>query len=147
MIAGWGEDTDVKALKAQLAQAPSSAEFIGPVYGEAKTDLLGSARFIALPSLSEGLPMVVLEAWASGVPALMSQHCHLPEGFAAAAAIDCGTSVDAVGGALRSALAIPEAQWLEMAGAASGLAATDFAPPTIAAQWGRRYARLMDSSR
>ena len=34
-----------------------------------------------LPSFSEGLPMAVLEAWAYGLPVLMTDHCNLPEGF------------------------------------------------------------------
>lgn len=61
--------------------------FLGPAFGEAKDQLLRQAHAFILPSFSEGLPMAVLEAWAYGLPVLMTDHCNLPEGFAARAAI------------------------------------------------------------
>jgi poly(glycerol-phosphate) alpha-glucosyltransferase len=36
--------------------------------------------------------MAVLEAWAYGIPVLMTDHCNLPDGFAAGAAIRIGTT-------------------------------------------------------
>ncbi len=61
--------------------------FAGPAFGEAKEALLRTADAFILPSLSEGLPMSVLEAWAYELPVLMTDECNLPEGFAAQAAI------------------------------------------------------------
>jgi len=65
--------------------------FLGPAFGETKDALLRSASAFILPSFSEGLPMAVLEAWSYRLPVLMTDHCNLPEGFAANAAIRIGT--------------------------------------------------------
>ncbi len=67
--------------------------FTGPAFGEAKDQLLRSASAFILPSLSEGLPMAVLEAMAYRLPVLLTDHCNLPEAFTANAAIRIGTDV------------------------------------------------------
>jgi poly(glycerol-phosphate) alpha-glucosyltransferase len=142
-IAGWGEPDHVAQLKAQLATAPASIEFVGPVFGTEKQRILADARFLILPTLSEGLPNAVLEAWAAGTPTLMSKECNLAEGFAARAAIDCGMAVPAIAGAIDLAARLSGEEWLVMARAASHLAAGPFAPSAIAAKWGDAYEALM----
>jgi poly(glycerol-phosphate) alpha-glucosyltransferase len=62
--------------------------FWGPAFGKEKEALLRSAEGFVLPSLSEGLPMSVLEAWAYGLPVVMTPECNLPEGFASQAALE-----------------------------------------------------------
>jgi poly(glycerol-phosphate) alpha-glucosyltransferase len=54
---------------------------------------LRQADAFILPSFSEGLPMSVLEAMAYRLPVLMTDHCNLPEGFAAEAAVRIGTGL------------------------------------------------------
>lgn len=142
-IAGWGAPEDVAALEADLAQAPPSIVFVGPAYGEAKAALLARSRFFVLPSLSEGLPMAVLEAWASATPAIMTCQCNLPEGFAAGAAIECGFDADAIAQSISTALALPEAQWLRMAGEARALAAGPFSAQAVASRWAGAYRAVM----
>ena len=61
--------------------------FLGPQFGEDKVACYRNCDAFILPSFSEGLPMVILEAWAHGKPVLMTPECNLPEGFAANAAI------------------------------------------------------------
>jgi len=138
-IAGWGQDDHVAQLRSQLIGAPASVQFAGPVFGEEKAALMRDARFFVLPSHSEGLPMVVLEAWSAGTPALMTRECNLPEGFAAGAAIDCGFTPDAIGAALARALSIPETGWQAMSAAALRLAGGAFCADTVALKWAENY--------
>jgi poly(glycerol-phosphate) alpha-glucosyltransferase len=89
VIAGW-DDGGHEATLRDLVKARglvSQVTFAGPVYGEAKKDLLRRAGAFVLTSFSEGLPMAVLEAWSYGVPVLMTDECHLSEGFADGAAV------------------------------------------------------------
>lgn len=139
VLAGWGDPQDVADLEAAVAASSREVSFVGPVYGAAKAALLDQARFIALPSLSEGLPMAILESWSAGGPTLISRHCHLDEGFAAGAAIDCGESPAAIARALEQALGLGDHAWLAMTRAAQGLAAGTFGAEKIAARWAQAY--------
>ncbi|KQM14717.1 hypothetical protein ASE49_11115 [Novosphingobium sp. Leaf2] len=142
VIAGWGEDAHVAHLQQSLSGAPSSITFAGPLYGDAKARAYADARFFVLPSHSEGLPMVVLEAWAAGTPALMTSECNLPEGFAAGAAINCGFDPAVIGAALDTALAMPDPQWRTMSDAALSLMQGRFSGETVARQWAGAYLGL-----
>lgn len=143
-IAGWGDEEHVAGLRIAIAAAGGDdIEFLGPVYGADKAALLGSARFLALPSHSEGLPMAILEAWAAGTPTLMSRHCHLPEGYAAGAAIDCGTEAETIAASLRAAAKLPEGEWQAMSGAAARLAREAFSPDAVARSWIEAYSGLL----
>ncbi len=142
-IAGWGDPADVAAFEAELSDAPASIRFIGPCFGAAKAEELSRARFLILPSLSEGLPMTILEAWAAGAPTLMTTECNLPEGFSANAALDCGMSKESIRTALAQALAMAPSDWLAMAQSAQNLAASGFSAARIAERWADTYARLI----
>jgi glycosyltransferase involved in cell wall biosynthesis len=138
-IAGWGLEDDIAELKRALNCADDTVEFLGPVYGEAKDQLISSARFMVLPSHSEGLPMAALEAWAAATPMIMTSECNLPQGFSSGAAIECGYDSAAIAVAVSRALALPEAQWHLMAQAAHELASGPFSAQAIAAQWASAY--------
>lgn len=113
-IAGWdesGHEPQLKRLCAELglswaeerrreneegrAQREGSVVFLGPQFGEAKAECYRWCEGFILPSLSEGLPMAVLEAWSYGKPVLMTPQCNLPQGFTAGAALEIPT--DAAG--------------------------------------------------
>jgi poly(glycerol-phosphate) alpha-glucosyltransferase len=88
-IAGWddgGHLPGLLKLRDELGLT-TCVEFSGPAFGPGKDRLYREAGAVILPSHSEGLPMTVLEAWAYGLPVLMTDHCHLPEGFSRQAAI------------------------------------------------------------
>lgn len=110
VIAGWddgGHGGELERLCAELGlrhgfRKPGAGTFLsypgeidvvfwGPSYDEEKQALLESADAFILPSRSEGLPMAVLEAWASRLPVLMSGACNLPSGFERGAAFRIGT--------------------------------------------------------
>jgi poly(glycerol-phosphate) alpha-glucosyltransferase len=64
-----------------------SVIFVGPQFGPRKTSSFLDSNAFILPSYSEGLPMVVLDAWAHARPVVMTPNCNLPEGFTHGAAI------------------------------------------------------------
>lgn len=145
-IAGWGEADDVADFQRMLAAAGDlSIVFHGPTFGDVKQGLLQTARFLILPSFSEGLPMVVLEAWAAATPSLMSEACNLPEGFAANAALACGTAPHEIADCLEAGLALGDSAWLEMAHAAQGLMASQFSATSVAHRWENAYSSLIAS--
>lgn len=147
ILAGWGDPEDIAALERAVAAAAGEVAFEGPVFGERKAELLASARFVILPSLSEGLPLAILESWAAGVPTIMTAECNLPEGFAAGAALECGYDAEAIAAALERALAMPRDDWRTMAAAARALAAGRFSASEIGAQWSGVYRRAIDTAR
>ena len=88
-IAGWdqgGHENELKALALDLGIS-NDILFIGSHYGESKAAAYHHASGFVLPSFSEGLPMVVLEAWAHSLPVVMTSFCNLPEGFQCGAAL------------------------------------------------------------
>lgn len=123
-IAGWeegGHEAELKRLCNELGLAwndardqkakdgghtAASVSFLGPQFGEAKAACYRECDAFVLPSFSEGLPMVVLEAWAYGKPVLMTPECNLPEGFAAGAAIRIETNVESIAAGLRKLFAL-----------------------------------------
>ena len=128
-IAGWdqgGHEAELKRLCGELglawADVPAASfltencklntensqiAFLGPAFGQEKDLLLRSASAFILPSFSEGLPMSVLEAWSYRLPVLMTEHCNLPEGFAANAAIRIGTDTESIAEGMRHLLRPP----------------------------------------
>src|SRR4249919_3943134 len=89
-IAGWdqgGYESELKGIA-----AGNSVVFLGPQFGGDKRECYGTCDAFILPSLSEGLPMAVLEAWSYAKPVLMTAECNLPEGFKADASLRIGTT-------------------------------------------------------
>jgi glycosyltransferase involved in cell wall biosynthesis len=80
VLAGNDEQGLLPGLTARIASANAAARVMTPglVTGELKLDLLARADLFALPSIGEGLSMAVLEAMASGTPAILSRECNLP---------------------------------------------------------------------
>jgi glycosyltransferase involved in cell wall biosynthesis len=87
-VAGWDDGGHERALRARVDALGlgASVAFVGSVSGAGKDELFRKASAFILPSLSEGLPMSVLEAWSYGLPVLMTDECHLTSGFAEGAA-------------------------------------------------------------
>ena len=146
-IAGFGDAEHVAELEAAIAAAGEpSIRFLGPVFGAEKDRLLLSARYVALPSFSEGLPMAILEAWAAGAGTIMSSECNLPIGYERGAAIASGHDVETIAAALRTAFEEDDAAWSRRSAAAMALAAERFSPDAITQEWTSTYAALAAKS-
>lgn len=94
IIAGWDQDGYRATLEDQVSRWSlcDYFQFMGPVFGKEKEELLSASSGFILPSFSEGQPMAVLEAWAHGLPVLMTEHCNLAEGFENSAAMQITTN-------------------------------------------------------
>jgi len=117
----------------------TSVLFHGSAFGEKKDDLLRSADAFILSSFSEGLPMSVLEAWAYGVPVLMTQECNLPEGFAADAALKIGTDVESIDKGMDELFSMSEADLSTMGAKGRKLVEERFTWKKVAAQMAGVY--------
>jgi len=88
VLAGWGDPSYEAELHDFVSDNGLQADvkFVGPVFGNAKDELLRKADAFILASYSEGLPMAMLEAWAYGLPVFATSACNLPIGFEVGAA-------------------------------------------------------------
>jgi glycosyltransferase involved in cell wall biosynthesis len=91
VIIGWDQAGYERLVRNVVErEGLHDVHLIGPRFGREKDAALTHAAALVLPSLSEGLPMTVLEAWAHGIPVLMTPACNLREGFDAGAAAEIG---------------------------------------------------------
>ena len=135
-IAGWdeiGHESDLKKLASDLGIL-TSVTFLGPQFNEAKMSCYFQCDAFILPSFSEGVPMVVLEAWAYGKPVLMTAECNLPEGFAANAAIRITTAVEGIEDGLRQLFGMGDADRLTIGGRGKEIATGKYSWSRIAAE-------------
>lgn len=140
VIAGWdqaGHEAELKALAAEVRT--ERVIFTGPQFGKAKDAAYRRADAFILPSLSEGLPMVILEAWAHGKPVLMTEQCNLPEGFAAGAAMRIAPEVESIARGLEEFTLRSGAEHQEMGMKGRRLVEESFTWPTIARKFGAVY--------
>ena len=136
VVAGWGQSDHEKQLKQQARdlQLHHTVKFVGPLFDRAKIAAYENADAFVLPSFSEGLPMVVLEAWAYGLPVVMTPHCNLPEGFSTGAAIRVEPVAGDIARGLDELLSMPDTQRREIGRKGRKLAAEQFSWHTIAAR-------------
>ncbi len=77
-VAGSGNIKYEKLLrKAAGKHLNKGIKFKGQVRGAQKLECFRNATAFVLASKSEGLPVVILEAWASSLPAAISKECNL----------------------------------------------------------------------
>lgn len=147
-VAGWdeaGHRAELEGLVAELGIA-DSVKFVGPLFGAPRTAAYRNADAFVLPSLSEGQPLAVLEAWAYGLPVVMTSTCNLEEGFGAGAAIRTGQSVQETVEALRGLFSFSEADLREMGGRGRALVAENFSWSASAAQMFEVYQWMLGAS-
>lgn len=115
-VAGWGPAgylEEIKNLTVDL-NLRNEIAFLGPLFGKDKDAALEQAAGFVLPSLSEGLPMAILEAWAYGLPVVMTSACNLPQGFETGAALEIQTGSNCMAGALAEFFALPNSELKKM---------------------------------
>ena len=148
VIAGWDQDGHRRKLE-QLARElkiADSVQFTGPLFGKARDIAYQNADAFVLPSLSEGQPLVVLEAWSHARPVLMTQECNLPEGFERGAAIRMSATVGGVAGALGKLFALQKPALEEMGRRGRDLVTSNFSWSQIASQMFAVYKWLLGHS-
>jgi poly(glycerol-phosphate) alpha-glucosyltransferase len=148
-VAGWDQDghaAELRALARQLGIERAVA-FVGPQFDAGKAACYAQADAFVLPSLSEGMPMVVLEAWAYGLPVLMTPPCNIPEGFAAGAAVRVEPEPGDIARGLRELVEMSESQRQQMGRNGYNLVAERFTWPIIAAQMEAVYQWLLGGGR
>jgi glycosyltransferase involved in cell wall biosynthesis len=117
--------------------------FFGPAFGEEKEALLRSAEAFILPSFSEGLPMSVLEAWAYGLPVVMTPECNLPEGFASGAALEIRSGERSFQDGMRTLIEMTDQERAAMGLRGRRLVEERFTWPKVAAQMRRLYEEVL----
>lgn len=146
VIAGWdqgGHEAELRQL-AEALQLGDEVRFVGPQFDERKAASFARADAFVLPSVSEGLPITVLEAWAYSLPVLMTPECNLPEGFAAGAAIEITPDVDGIVKGLKAFLGLPETERLAMGVLGRRLVEERFAWDGIASKMAEVYRWLVE---
>jgi poly(glycerol-phosphate) alpha-glucosyltransferase len=165
-IAGWdegGHEDELNRLATELGTAwmdvrehrtsniehPTSNGcpllFLGPQFGEEKAACYRGCEAFILPSFSEGLPMVVLEAWAYGKPVLMTAECNLPEAFAVGAALRIEASAESIAQALEDVFRAPPSALRTMGDKGRELVRDRFTWPKVAAEMKAVYDWVLSS--
>jgi glycosyltransferase involved in cell wall biosynthesis len=146
VIVGWdqgGHEEDLKRQATALGiswdtQIPEkdgkvNLFFLGPQFGERKTALYEKCSAFILPSLSEGLPMSILEAWSYAKPVLMTEACNLPEGLRSKASLAITSDVSGVYSGLQQLLVMSDTDLAAMGARGRHLVANHFSWSRIAA--------------
>ena len=144
-VAGWDQSGHEAELKRQAAALGlgDSVVFPGAQFGAAKEACYRACDAFVLPSLSEGLPMVVLEAWAYGKPVIMTPPCNLPEGFAAEAALGAEPNPESLAAGLGRLFVLAPEELGRMGRNGRELVQRRFAWPRLGAEMASVYAWVL----
>lgn len=148
LIAGNDEENYRAKLKliSDEAGVADRIEFLGPVTGEAKWDLIASADLFVLPSYSENFGNAVLEAMACGVPVVVTPEVGLaPAVLEADAGLVCDGRPEVLGNAINDLLADPPLR-ARMGEHGRTLVATQYCWDAIATQMSTAYEAMRRNS-
>lgn len=137
VIVGPDEGT-LNTLRPLLDERMIVTGYLG---GADRLAAFAAADVLALPAVGEGLPMVVLEAMAAGLPVIVSPGCNLPEVAQNGAGLEVDVAVEPLAAALR-ALLPDAARRAAMGEAARALVHQRFTWDAVAAQLEGVYANV-----
>jgi glycosyltransferase involved in cell wall biosynthesis len=142
VFCGWNDGIQGFEAKVEtLGRAFGNVLFAGPQYGPDKNRSMAAAKFFLLPSKSEGLPMAILEAWAAGVPAIMSPECNLDIGFERGAAFRTGFTAETIHPSLKAAHELSSDAWRAASENAKALVAERYSEASVRAGLLSLYAK------
>jgi len=96
-IAGWGDAVYEKKVCSAIDELNDpQIKFVGSVFGPKKTELLRRASAFILPSMSEGLPVAVLEAAGYGLYPIITPECNLPDFFENELALEIEANISGI---------------------------------------------------
>lgn len=104
----------------------------GMVSGPNRDALLSGTDAFVLPSRSEGFSVALLEALASGVPAIYSDRCNFPEAALAGAGVETTCTVEGIADGLDQVLGLSDIERLSMGAAGRALVAQRYTWPIVA---------------
>lgn len=134
VVAGSRGDAELERGVREQAEALGNVELLGPQSRDALAPLLDRAVAVLSTSRAEGMPNVLLEGWARGVPALVLAHD--PDGLVRRR--DLGWSAD---GSPERLAQLAAAAWerradmAELSARCRAYVAAEHAPEEIAARW------------
>ena len=135
VFCGWLDDVpDFEGVIADLAARFGNILYAGPQYGDAKFKSYEAADFFILPSKSEGLPMVVLEAWQASALVIMTDACNLSNAFDADAALRIGESAEEIEIGLATAFTLSESDHRKMAASAQAFLGAHYGEESVVNQ-------------
>jgi len=141
VIAGWDQGGHEDSLRLQTSQLQiqSRVHFVGPQYDSDKDASYRYSHAFVLPSMSEGLPMAVLEGWSNALPTLMTPQCNLPEGFQARAALRIDTEPEGIEEGLKTLFAMSDDERRLMGERGRALVLEKFSWSSVAKQMASVY--------
>jgi len=79
ILVGGGPEESHLELLAEKLELNDCVKFVGQIPNERVSEYMAASDIFILPSLSEGFPVVILEAMASGLPIVTTRVTGLPE--------------------------------------------------------------------
>jgi poly(glycerol-phosphate) alpha-glucosyltransferase len=136
VVAGGDQNGHARVLSRMALELgiQDSVSLTGPLFSQEKAQAFQRAEAFVVPSLSEGLPNAILEAWAWRLPVLMTPQCNLPEGFAEGAAIRVEPSVESLTEGLRALFRMSDSDREEIGARGRCLVERRFSWPVLAEQ-------------
>jgi len=122
-----------------------SVAFLGPQFNDAKAACYHHCDGFVLPSFSEGLPMVVLEAWIHKKPVLITPQCNLPEAATEKAGLIADPGEKSLTDSLRILFEMDGSDFQTMGQRGFNLAKERFAWQAIAKQSDELYRWILGS--